>query len=377
MALLRDCWTFIAIAVAVIAALALLIWLWWQVPKWQMQGRIFRGEKERADAEDNFRKTVGQALGGAAVLIGAGAAYLQFSQQQQTAYQQIITQQQVAENSRKTSQDLLISNQVSKGFELLGNDKTAVRLGGIYALESVMNNSPEYHQPVLEALCAFVRDSTVGTEIKRPATDIEAALTVIARRVAGRGEVELWGSQLANATLERADLRGFSLRNVNLKRARMIEADLGSANLYGSDLTEAALSGANLSGAYLAETNLANAWVNGANLTGAHLIGTNLTSANLSGSNLSGANLSYIGAIGTTITMTRDSGAILTGADLTGADLTKADLTGAILTGVHNLTQAQLDQACGKPAALPEGLTLDKPCHKLPVAPPLNPSGTP
>ena len=43
--------------------------------------------KARADTEDNFRKTVGQALGGAAVLIGAGAAYLQFTQQQQAQQQ--------------------------------------------------------------------------------------------------------------------------------------------------------------------------------------------------------------------------------------------------------------------------------------------------
>jgi hypothetical protein len=35
--------------------------------------------KGRADVGDNFRKTVGKVLGGAAVLIGAGAAYLQFS----------------------------------------------------------------------------------------------------------------------------------------------------------------------------------------------------------------------------------------------------------------------------------------------------------
>ena len=31
------------------------------------------------------------------------------------------------------------------------------RLGGLYALEGVMNTSSDYHQPVLEALCAFVR----------------------------------------------------------------------------------------------------------------------------------------------------------------------------------------------------------------------------
>src|SRR6476660_9070144 len=36
-----------------------------------------------------------------------------------------------------------------------------VRLGGIYSLEAVMNGSPQYHQPVLEALCAFVRAGTI------------------------------------------------------------------------------------------------------------------------------------------------------------------------------------------------------------------------
>jgi hypothetical protein len=102
----------------------------------------------RTDVEDNFRKTIGQLLGGAAVLIGAGFAYLQFTQQQNAAH------------------DLLISNQVSKGFDQLGqggDDKVAVRLGGIYALEGVMNDSERYHKPVLEALCAFVRDGTKPT----------------------------------------------------------------------------------------------------------------------------------------------------------------------------------------------------------------------
>jgi hypothetical protein len=50
---------------------------------------------------------------------------------------------------------LLISQQVSKGFQDLGNkDAIMVRLGGIYGLEGVMSTSEQYHQPVLEALCA-------------------------------------------------------------------------------------------------------------------------------------------------------------------------------------------------------------------------------
>ncbi len=63
------------------------------------------------------------------------------------------TQQQQA------SRDLLISNQVSKGFEQLAGQETVMRLGGIYALEGVIDTSEQYRQPVLEALCAFVRDT--------------------------------------------------------------------------------------------------------------------------------------------------------------------------------------------------------------------------
>jgi hypothetical protein len=49
-------------------------WLWWWVPKQQVKRLKFaiRDPKARVDVEDKFRKTIGQLLGGAAVLIGAG-----------------------------------------------------------------------------------------------------------------------------------------------------------------------------------------------------------------------------------------------------------------------------------------------------------------
>src|SRR5580700_5705807 len=107
-------WVPIAVVVSVIAALA--FWWWW--PKWQVDRLALeiRDPKARADVEDNFRKTIGQLLGGAAVLIGTGLAYLRFSQQQRTSQQQFLQQQQA-------SRDLLISNQVSKGFEQLGQPR--------------------------------------------------------------------------------------------------------------------------------------------------------------------------------------------------------------------------------------------------------------
>jgi uncharacterized protein YjbI with pentapeptide repeats len=394
-------WLVIATAIALAPPLAYgAWWLWWRLPKWEVNRLALkiRDPKARADVEDNFRKTAGQLIGGAAVLIGAGFALFQFLQQQQTAQIQSLLQQ-------KAAQDLLISNQVSKGFEQLASDKITMRLGGIYALEGVMNTSEQYHGPVVEALCAFVRENTIGKNIseKRPATDIQAALTVIGRRTEGPGELNLAnisipGADLSDANLSYptaisgaavlvgADLRGADLRGAKLIRAKLSgavlsDANLSGANLFdanlivaylgGTNLSGADLRGANLGDASLAHTNLGDASLSAANLSRAHLIGVNLSGANLDGANLSGADLS-----GTNL-----SGAKLIGADLAGAYLggvteldagmkdigqgrilNGANLSGADLDFAKNLTQTQLDQACGNAdTKLPENLTI-KPC---------------
>ena len=52
--------------IAVVIVMVLLFgiwWLWWRLPKWQVSRLALkiRDPKARADVEDNFRKTVGQA----------------------------------------------------------------------------------------------------------------------------------------------------------------------------------------------------------------------------------------------------------------------------------------------------------------------------
>jgi uncharacterized protein YjbI with pentapeptide repeats len=251
-----------AVAGLAVAVLWGAWWLWWRLPKRQVDRLrlTIRDPKARADIEDNLRKTIGQLIGGAAVLIGAGLAYLQFSEQQQTSQQQFTQQQQA-------SRDLLISNQVAKGFEQLGSDKIIVRLGGIYALEGVMNNSEQYHQPVLEALCAFVRDKTRTEKGDGPpATDIQAALTVIGRRSA-IGDIPYLG----NVHIPKA----------NLFRAYLVSADLGYADLSGAFLRGAYLNDAELTGAYLNGAYLINADLRGANLSGVDLSGATVEQAQL------------------------------------------------------------------------------------------------
>jgi uncharacterized protein YjbI with pentapeptide repeats len=52
-------------------------------------------------------------------------------------------------------------------------------------------------------------------------------------------------------------------------------------------------------------------------------------------------------------------------ANLSGVDFSLANLSGANLTGSKNLTQEQLDKACGNAdTKLPEGLTLKDTCKE-------------
>jgi uncharacterized protein YjbI with pentapeptide repeats len=367
----------IAVVVSVIAALA--FWWWW--PKWQVNRLALeiRDPKARADLEDSFRRTVGQLLGGAAVLFGAWLAFFQFSQQQQTAQSQIKQRQQAAQQQQQqAARDLLISNQVSKGFEQLASDKIAMRLGGIFALEGVVNGSerPEqYRGPVLEALCAFVREYTIGKTVsEKPDIDIQAALTVIGRRK-GQELPDLAKANIRGANLSGANLRGADLDSANLNSAYLNSAYLSGANLIGANLTGANLTGANLIRVDLTDADLTGANLGLADLNGAYLSGANLTGANLSGANLRSADLSYANLRGVNLRSANLSVAYPIGADLSGANLRDADLTGtnlrgANLRGAKNLIQRQLNEACGNnETELPEGidLTLLKPCPPITV----------
>jgi len=162
--------------------------------------------------------------------------------------------------------------------------------------------------------------------------------------------------------LERANLAGQwllgeDLRKANLSRAKLSDANLSDANLSDANLSDANLSGADLSDADLSRADLSRADLNRANLSDTKLIGADLSDADLSRADLSDANLNDAKLIGADL-----SDADLGGATLDRAQLGNADLTGANLSDATDLTQTQLDVACGNAnTKLPESLTL-KPC---------------
>ena len=138
----------------------------------------------------------------------------------------------VASRQAKTSQRGLLNERYQKASEMLGSEVLAVRLGGIYALQSLAEDEPEqYHVQIMRLLCAFVRHPTtdeaaarmptLNPSIKTVRQDVQAALWVITGRGEGIANVrlDLMGANLPYAQLAGANLTDALLLNVNLTGA--------------------------------------------------------------------------------------------------------------------------------------------------------------
>ena len=288
-------------------------------------------------------------------------------------------QARVANEQARIAQQGQFTERFSRAAEHLGSGQLPVRLGGIYALWRLAQDSPERDVvPVIDILCAFVRDpppaeppqtgpSTTTADAAQPGRepsdaaaklrpDVQTVLNLIGnenadyRALLPAGyRLDLTGANLRHAQLMGADLPGTRLIYANLNNADLTGANLTNANLASANLTNANLMDADLTEVHLFQANLTGATLLGVNLTGANLWEPNLTNANLRSANLTGASLVH---------------AHLTNTDLKNADLSDADLTGADLTDAKNLTQQQLGAVRyepGRPPKLPPGLVLPEP----------------
>lgn len=256
--------------------------------------------------------------------------------------------------TRQANKNTHVRELYTRAIDQLGSASGTIRLGGIYALERVVTDSPADQRAVVEVLSAFVRSLSTAPALRTPAPpaadgtvpplppaiDIRAAVQVLAR-LPHRDAVpraDLTGADLTGP----ASLTDLTLPDADLSRARLAEANLTGAQLDGANLTRALLLRANLSHAFLVEANLAEARLAEAILVRAELFGANLTGAQLTGADLTGARL---------------VDAKLAGAQLGGANLTGTGLFGVDLTGVSGLTQKQVNAAHGDDRTrLPAGL---------------------
>ena len=303
----------------------------------------------------------------------------------------------VAEYQAETARRSLLNERDQKAAEMLGSDLLSVRLGGIYALQTLAaEHPPHYHLGVIRQFCAFIReprnstltdaslaslpggtapgpiptasDARLGAAAgdAAPAEPVREDVRAVMDAIAARSDVgiaveqkekgfrlDLSGANLREWRFPGANLSGVNLSGANLVGAKLSKANLSGVNLSGVDLSGADLSKANLSGANLPDVNLSGVDLSGVDLSGVDLSGAKLSKAtlfeaNLSEANLFGANLSGDNLFGANL-----SEANLSKANLSKANLSKANLSKARFSAGTVITQEQLNETLAVPPEKP------------------------
>jgi hypothetical protein len=259
--------------IVAIGVAALLVWFleWYIAPK---------DIGQRKD----FVQTLAQIFGGAFVLVSLYFAWRTLQNNRQTSEDNRQATQTTLELSRASQ----TTERFTNAIEQLGDDKLAIRLGGIYALERIARDSEEYHVPIIEVLSAYVRErarwglklvlqdaSQPWEDLVTRSPDIQAILSVLARRDPVPG-AEIGLGQYAPVDLGFTDLRG-----ADFKKGHFEQANLYGARLESASLAETHLEGANLDNAHLEGAYLEGAALRGAYLGNTHLEGTILRGVDL------------------------------------------------------------------------------------------------
>ncbi|MEW2195205.1 pentapeptide repeat-containing protein [Streptomyces microflavus] len=191
-----------------------------------------------------------------------------------------------ARDDRALAKEGQITDRYTAAVGNLGEDKVDVRLGGIYALERIMQDSRRDQPTIANVLATYIRTHAAKPPGKGQGVpaDVHAALTVLATRDTkqdGAFRLDLHGAKLPSITLTATGISAAALHKANLRNTDLHGADLRNTNLSGANLRNTDLSGAILSGTYLRDTYLGDALLYGAYLLGADLRGADLRDTDL------------------------------------------------------------------------------------------------
>lgn len=123
-----------------------------------------------------------------------------------------------------------IGEAFTHAVKLLGDEKAAVRQGGIYVLGALANEEKEQYETIIKIIASYIRETrnikkNIKSDIKQGdmdfnEVDIEAALSVIKNRYykwdKKPSDTERFVFDLSNAFLTNGDLSNMELSNINM-----------------------------------------------------------------------------------------------------------------------------------------------------------------
>lgn len=351
----------------------------------------------------------------------------------------------------RTAQEGLITDRINKAVEGLGAERTEkfygeaddqgryhqlertapnleVRIGAIYALERIAQDSDRDHVQVMEILCAYIRGNAprkddfkfpddwptspasiinnkmyrdyntrknqyIATQIRNwcdenlspPRADIQTALTVIGRRSEHQIYLEEgfydhnreWHGfrlDLRNTCLQGADLSKGKFRNARLSGSQLQGTKFCETNLQRADFSRAELQAANFVRANLQGATLQYCQADGAIANDAHLeldaVSNSTTSLNDSvwrWSAFQGANLSCSFICKTNLHASRLEGARLASCAIHYSDFSEAHLERCVFSNSF-ITSPNIQDTIFSTGTIFSGANFDTLAHILQVS---------
>ncbi|MEJ1813609.1 pentapeptide repeat-containing protein [Clavibacter michiganensis] len=224
----------------------------------------------------------------------------------------------IARARHEIDRDANWTNRYTEAVKQLGDDKAAVRYGGIYALERIAEDSERDRATITEVLTAYIREESPRREsdasvlAEFPVSTSIAALRTISRLSNIKGSIQ------TQVLLSITNLRGASMTDANLGNA-----NFSNSRLDGADLTNAGLEGASFEEAIITVGTF----------TRARLTKATFRSSVVKYADFVGANIDYVNFINADASHARFESARAMSANFSGANLSQAALSGADLTG--------------------------------------------
>lgn len=197
-------------------------------------------------------------LGAVVTAVGVLAGFWFTNHSLQATNRQI----QAADRQYELSRQSDISNRLATAIGLLDKPGVDSRIGAIYLLEHIAQDSPKDRATAYETIGAFIRTQIPRTKdcesaAGEPGQDVKTALKVVGRRDSPTDEkVDLTSICLVGATLEHVDLREVDLTNASIARTKITYSNLSGDILKGASLADMELTGNNLTGACMASAHL-------------------------------------------------------------------------------------------------------------------------
>ena len=272
-------------------------------------------------------------------------------------------------------------------YESITEPNLEVRIGAIFALERIAQDSERDHIQIMEILCAYIQDNSGRehlaslhpsevfipddalpkrgdwakwkvTNMALPRSDIRIASRVLDQRSQKRRQLETcrdWRLTLQHVDLKGlilgaldfrlADLRRANLQGTDLQSAQLDNAWLAESFLQAADFSDACLDGASLKGALGSAANFRRANLRYADLTNVQMREAIFSGADLEGASFENAELRSTNFSRATIRKAKFRNATLSSAAFGGADLRGARLEEAALHHAQ-ITSADMRDCC-------------------------------